>query len=70
MFDKVVSEWRKINNTFGVSHIVTFNSILKSIPSTFVDNLMDRCDLSGKLLPIKKLKCDQTQPNVHYRDYL
>ena len=55
-FDRAESEWHKINNTFGVSRLITFNSILKSIPTKFVDNLMKRYDLSGKLLPIQKLK--------------
>ena len=55
-FDKADSEWHKINNTYGVSRLITFNSILKSIPTIFVDHLMKRYDLSGKLIPIKKLK--------------
>ena len=55
-FDKAESEWYKINNTYGVSRLITFNSILESIPTIFVDSLMKRYDLSGKLLPIKKLK--------------
>jgi transcriptional antiterminator RfaH len=55
-FNKAESEWHKINNTYGVSRLVTFNSVLKSIPSIFIDNLMMRYDTSGKLLPIKKLK--------------
>ena len=55
-FDRTESKWHKINNTYGVSRLVTFNSTLKSIPATFVNNLMKRYDLSGKLLPIKKLK--------------
>jgi transcriptional antiterminator RfaH len=55
-FDRAESEWHKINNTYSVSRLITFNSILKSIPTTFVDSLMMRYDLSGKLLPIKKLK--------------
>ena len=55
-FDVAKSEWHKINNTFGVSRLVTFNSSLKSLPTTVVDNLKARYDLSGKLLPIKKLK--------------
>ena len=55
-FDRAESEWHKINNTYGVSRLITFNSILKSIPTTFMDSLMMRYDLSGKLLPIKKLK--------------
>jgi transcriptional antiterminator RfaH len=55
-FNRAESEWHKINNTLGVSRLLTFNSILKSIPTSFVDNLMKRYDSSGKLLPIKKLK--------------
>ncbi|MDB2405215.1 transcriptional activator RfaH [bacterium] len=59
-FDRAASEWNKINNTYGVSRLITFSSLLKPIPSIFVDNLMMRYDLSGKLLPIKKLnKGDQ-----------
>ena len=55
-FNKTDTEWHKINNTYGVSRLVTFNSVLKSIPTTFIDNLIMRYDLSGKLLPVKKLK--------------
>jgi len=55
-FDKTESKWHKINNTYGVSRLVTFNSTLKSLPQTFVDNLIKRYDTSGKLLPIQKLK--------------
>ena len=55
-FDKAESEWHKINSTYGVSRLITFNSILKSIPTIFVDHLMKRYDLSGKLIPIRKLK--------------
>ena len=55
-FDRAESKWHKINNTYGVSRLITYNSILKSIPTDLVDHLMKRYDLSGKLLPIKKLK--------------
>ena len=55
-FNKAESEWHKINNTYGVSRLITFNSVLRSIPTSFVDSLMKRYDLSGKLLPIQKLK--------------
>ena len=55
-FNKAECEWHKINNTYGVSRLITFNSILKSIPTTFVDSLMKRYDLLGKLLPMQKLK--------------
>ena len=55
-FDRAEFNWHKINNTYGVSRLITFNSILKPIPTRFVDNLIKRYDLSGKLLPLKKLK--------------
>ena len=55
-FDRAESEWHKINSTYGVSRLITFNSILKSIPTIFVDHLMKRYDLLGKLIPIQKLK--------------
>lgn len=55
-FDRAEPKWHKINSTYGVSRLVTFNSMLKSIPNTFVYNLKKRYDLSGKLLPLKKLK--------------
>jgi transcriptional antiterminator RfaH len=55
-FDRTEFEWHKINSTYGVSRLITFNSILKSIPTIFVDHLMKRYDLSGKLMPIRKLK--------------
>jgi transcriptional antiterminator RfaH len=55
-FDREKSEWHKINNTYGVSRLITFNSILKSIPTNFVSSLMERYDLSGKLIPINTLE--------------
>jgi len=55
-FNRADSGWHKINNTYGVSRLITFNSILNSIPTIFIDHLMKRYDTSGKLLPIQKLK--------------
>ena len=55
-FDRAESEWHKINSTYGVSRLITFNSTLKPIPINIVDSLMKRYDSSGKLLPIQKLK--------------
>ena len=55
-FDRSDSEWHKINNSYGVSRLITFNSIIKSIPTSFVDSLMKRYDSSGKLIPLQKLK--------------
>jgi transcriptional antiterminator RfaH len=57
-FNKADTKWHKINNTHGVSRLVTFNSILKPIPTIFVDNLMMRYDRLGNLLPVDKLKKD------------
>jgi len=55
-FDRAETRWHVINNTYGVSRLVTFNAILKSIPNTFIVNLMKRFDSSGKLLNAEKLK--------------
>ena len=55
-FDRTKSDWHKINNTYGVTRLITFNTVLKSIPIRFIDNLMKRYDSSGNLLPIQKLK--------------
>jgi transcriptional antiterminator RfaH len=55
-FDRANTNWHKINNTYGVSRLITFNSIIKSIPSTFVDNLIKRYNLSDESLPMQKLK--------------
>ena len=55
-FDSVNTRFSKINNTPGVSRLVTFNSILKSIPSEVINNLIERCDLSGKLITTKEIK--------------
>ena len=55
-FNKTENKWHKIKNTYGVSRLITFNSSLKSISSTFIDSLMKRYDSAGKLIPIEKLK--------------
>ena len=61
-FDRKNTVWSKINNTYGVSRLITFNDILKSIPNSFINDLKYRCDLSGKLMPEKKLiKGDQVK---------
>jgi transcriptional antiterminator RfaH len=70
--DKTKSNWHKINNTYGVSRLVTFNSTLRPIPSTFVDILKKRYDLSGKLLSLKKFtKGDQVKVvNGPFTDFI
>ena len=54
MFVSVETEaarWREINNTLGVSKLVSFNNSPKPLPLQLVSNLMRRCDREGKLLP-------------------
>jgi transcriptional antiterminator RfaH len=55
-FDSTKAEWHKINNTHGVSRLVTFNTILKPIQNEVIEYLKKRVDLSGKILPVKKYK--------------
>ena len=58
MFVSVNSElapWRTINNTIGVSRLVSFNGKPKPLPLQLVSGLLLRCDTSGALLPLKSL---------------
>ena len=48
-FDRAESEWHKINSTYGVSRLITFNSILKSIPTTFVEQFDEAIRFIGKI---------------------
>ena len=74
MFVKVHSElgpWRKINNTKGVSRLLSFNGQPKSLPLSLISGLKLRCDASGKMLPPKNLvKGDQVEllkgPFAHF----
>jgi transcriptional antiterminator RfaH len=54
-FDREKNKWQKINYTYGVSRLITFNSTLKSIPTTIVEDLIKRCDTLGKISPVKKI---------------
>lgn len=55
-FNKTNTQWNKINSTYGVSRLITYNSELRSVPADLINNLRNRCDLSGKLLPAEKLR--------------
>jgi len=55
-FNRANTQWSKINNTYGVSRLITFNTILKSVPTSFIENLINSCNASGILLPAKSLK--------------
>ncbi|WP_417273506.1 transcription termination/antitermination protein NusG [Celeribacter halophilus] len=43
--------WRKINNTRGISRILTFGDRPAFVPQTLILNLKNRCDEEGELLP-------------------
>ena len=55
-FDRKNPHWHRINSTYGVSRLITFNSNIKPVPKRIINNLMQRCDSSGKLITAKKLK--------------
>ena len=58
MFISATSEsvrWREINNTLGVSKLVSFDGKPKPLPQQFISDLMLRCDASGTLLPLKSI---------------
>ena len=66
MFVSVNSDlapWRTINNTIGVSKIVSFEGKPKPLPLKLISGLMLRCDASSTLLPPKR--CCQTNENSH-----
>ena len=46
--------WHKINNTRGVSRIVSFGGCPKPVPDSLVSGLMQRCDKSNKFLSGEK----------------
>jgi transcriptional antiterminator RfaH len=55
-FDQSNSNWNKINNTYGVSRIISFNKNLKAVPISLMNELIQRCDSAGKLLPHDKFR--------------
>ncbi len=54
-FDPQTAPWRKINGTFGVSKLVSFDGQPKPVPLDLISELMRRCDVAGKLLPQQQL---------------
>ena len=50
-------EWRKINSTFGVYRLISFQKGLPSpVPNELIDGLKARCDKSDILLPMDDLQ--------------
>ena len=61
-FDIQDAPWRKINNTKGVSKLVSFNDYPEPVPIDLISGLILRCNESGKILPPKQLnKGDEVQ---------
>ncbi len=48
--------WRSINNTYGVSRLVSFGADPVAVPSQLVEDLMLRCDDSSTITAPKLLK--------------
>jgi len=61
-FDVAEGAWRSVNSTYGVTRLVSFGKEPASVPNDLVAQLMQRCDVSGKLLPPQLLK-----PGDHVR---
>ena len=40
MFDRSNTKWHKINNTYGVSRLITFNSILRPVPKLVIKSFL------------------------------
>ncbi len=54
------ADWRKINSTFGVSHLLSFNKSLPTpVPQNLIDGLMMRCDERQHLLREQNLNIGQ-----------
>ena len=50
-----LAPWRTINNTIGISRLVSFDGKPKPLPLQLVSALVLRCDASGAILPLKSL---------------
>ena len=51
------SDWRKINSTYGVSRLVSFEkSAPAPVPDSLIAGLQARCDAQNILLPIRDIE--------------
>ncbi|NOX41672.1 MAG: transcriptional activator RfaH [Alphaproteobacteria bacterium] len=55
-FDTANGGWRAINNTYGVTRLVSFGDQPQPVPLDLISRLMLRCDAGGKLLPPRILQ--------------
>lgn len=54
--DPLLGQWRPVNSTYGVTRIVSFGQEPAAVPLEIVNELMLRCDPSGRILPPKMLQ--------------
>ena len=55
-FNIAQGHWRKINATQGVSRLVSFGKAPTPVPQDIIEQLQQRCDDAGKLLPLENFK--------------
>ena len=55
-FDPLITRWNKINSTYGVSRILTFNGRPAEISSNFILFLKKQCDKNDQFLTIQTLQ--------------
>jgi len=55
-FNTAKGGWRAINNTYGVTRLVSFGEKPQPVPLDLISQLMLRCDKGGNLLPPRILK--------------
>lgn len=53
IFDKRNMDWHKINNTYGVSKVLTSNNMPYLLPDTFINKMVSQCNQSGVFFPNK-----------------
>lgn len=55
------SDWRKINSTFGVSSLISFEKALPAVvPDKLMEGLQARCDETNVLQPLDDLKVGES----------
>ncbi len=54
-FDLASGHWRSVNSTYGITRLVSFGKEPAAVPFELVSQMMLRCDISGKLLPLGQL---------------
>lgn len=46
--------WRTVNSTYGVNRLVSLGTIPRPVPNALVEQLMQRCDSEGRLIPARE----------------